>query len=98
MHRSSSASAGGGAGALVRGGLEGVVERLQLGARAVTALQGQRDQVVGEPGVLRQQRPVQIGAEDVVAEDSLECVLAVVAEPFEEAAGRMHTGAQGGGA
>ena len=50
------------------------------GAVAVAALQGQFDQVVGEPGVLRQERAVEVGADHVVAPDALEAVAAVVAE------------------
>src|SRR5580765_2069663 len=67
-----SATQGDIAGAGFGGGLELVVERLQVGGRAVAPLERQRDQMVGEPGVLRQQRAVQIGADQVVPADALE--------------------------
>ena len=44
--------------ALVRGGLEGVVEGLELRLGPVAAPERDLDQPVGEPGVLRQQRSV----------------------------------------
>ena len=54
----------------------------------VAALQRQRDQVVGQPGVLGQQRAVQVGADQVVAPDALEAVAAVVAVALDDAAER----------
>src|ERR1700679_2280416 len=85
-----SGGAGGGPGALVRGGLELVVERLQLRADPVAALQRQRDQVVCEPGVLGQQRPMQVGADQVVAANPLEAVPGVVAVALDDAPERLH--------
>ena len=65
------------------------------GRAPVAALERQGDQVVGEPGVLRQQRAVQVGADQVVAPHALEAVVAVVAEAAERparAAGRRGRG------
>ena len=54
--------------------------------RAVAALQREGDQVVGQPGVLGQQRAVQVGADQVVAAHALEPVAAVVAEAVQHPA------------
>ncbi len=91
-------TAGGGAGAGVGGVLERVVERLELGPGAVAALQRERDQVVGQPGVLRQQRAVQVGADQVVAAHALEAVAAVVAVALQHPAERLGAGAEVGAA
>src|SRR5437763_3094483 len=61
------------AGAHVRGVLHGVVERCELHA------QRRLDQAVRQPHVLRQQRPVEVGADHVPAMYSLQPVAAVVA-------------------
>ena len=52
-------------GRLVRGGLERVVERRRARARRLAAGEGELDQAVGQPGVLRQQRAVEVGPEHV---------------------------------
>ena len=68
--------------------LEPVVERLQR-PRPATPCKRHLDQVVGEPGVLRQQRPVQVGADRVADPDALEPVPAVVAVAAEDPAQRF---------
>ena len=54
-----------------------VLERSSSGSSSTS--ERQLDQPVGEPDVLRQQRPVQVGADHVAAAHALEAVLAVVA-------------------
>src|SRR3954471_7436428 len=59
-----------------------VVERLELDP------EGQLDQPVRQPDVLRKQRAVQAGADHVAAPYSLEAVLAVVAVAAQDSAER----------
>jgi hypothetical protein len=80
----------------VGGALEGVGEGIEGRALAVAAAEGELDQVVGEPGVLGQQRAVQVGADQVVAVDALEAVAAVVAEAVQDPAERLGAGAEVG--
>src|SRR6185436_11460118 len=70
-------------GELLRRQLKPVIERRQLGPLAIAALEGERDQVIRQPGVLRQQRAMQVGADQVAIAGALEPVLAVVAETLE---------------
>src|SRR5436190_11363812 len=82
------------AGKLRGGELEPVLGRLQPRTLPVPPLQGQGDQAVGKPGVLRQQRPVQVGADQVEPANALEAVAAVVPKPLEDAAERLGLGAE----
>src|SRR3954454_17063191 len=72
------------AGFGVRLVLERVVERLE-----VVEAQGGGDEPVGETRVLRQQRAVQVGADDVAPAHALEAVAAVVAVAVQHAAQRL---------
>ena len=75
--------------AAVGGALEPVVERLDF-------LDSQRrgDQPVGEPGVLRQQRPVQVGPDHVGAARALDRCRAVVAVAAQHPPERLALGAE----
>src|SRR5205807_9193675 len=66
--------------------LDLVVERLEL---ALCDAERERDQPVGKPGVLGQQRPVQIRADRVAATGSLVTAAPVVAVTAEYAAERL---------
>ncbi len=68
-----------GQGHLVGAVLGGVVERRELDRLPGLSLQRDPDQLVGEPRVLGQDRAVEVGGEDVVADRALGAVLAVVA-------------------
>src|SRR5215207_234941 len=83
---------------LVRGGFEPVVERPELRRRAEAAGEGEGGQVIGKPGVLGQQRTVDVGAEQVGAVHALEAVAAVVAEALDHATERLGPGAEPGAA
>src|SRR5689334_21968901 len=78
----------------VSGVLELIVERCQLRPSAVAPLEGGSDQAIRQPDVLRQQRTVQVGADQVVASRALEAVLAVVAEALEHATQRLSARSQ----
>ena len=74
----------------MRRGLELVVERLEdrrLPARAVR--RRLREQPVGEPGVAREQRPVQVRADRAADPAALVAALAVVAEARDHASERL---------
>ena len=64
--------------------------------RRRSGARGQRDQAVGEPGVLREQRAVQVGAEHVQAAHALAAVGAVVAVPVQHPAERLGVGPEVG--
>src|SRR5262245_54026194 len=76
------------------GRLESVRERLELRFRARQAADRERDQPVGEPGILRQEGPVQVGADQVEAPDSLESVAPVVTVTVQDPAERLRTRAE----
>ena len=63
-------------------------------ARAALEAERRGDQPVGEPRVLGQQRAVEVGADDVVAQDALEARGARVAVALQHAAERLLAGAQ----
>src|SRR5215207_7897423 len=74
-------------------GLEGtvlrnVVEEFELEGFVYPA-QGVQDQLVGEPGVLREQRAVHVGTVGVEAPGALGAVLAVVAVTYDNFAERL---------
>src|SRR3954447_8788711 len=75
-------------GRVMGGHLEAVVQGLELGLRTLAARQRHLDQAIGEPGVLGEQRAMQISADDVVSPDALEAVLAVIAEAADAPPGR----------
>src|SRR5215211_282305 len=75
-----------GPGGGVRGGLEPIGERCQPGHASGPPAERERDQMVGEPRVLREQRPVEVGPDQVLARHPLSPVLAVVPEPVKDAA------------
>ena len=84
-------------GGVVRGGLELVRRAARApAAEPVRRLDRERDQAVGEPGVLGQQRAVQVGADQVEAPDALVAVAAVVAVAVEDAAERLGARAEVG--
>src|SRR6476469_9472431 len=66
-------------GVLVGGCLEPVVERRQLGLGAVSPGQSELDQAIGEPGVLGQERTVEVGTDHVRPPHPLQAIGAVVA-------------------
>ncbi len=74
--------------------LQPVVERLELNRGPGSPLERGRDQTVGEPGVLRQKRAVQVGADHVLVPHSLVAVLAVVAVAVEHPSERCGVRAQ----
>src|SRR3972149_1739227 len=80
---------------LVGLGFDLIVERRQL-YLAVAAAQRQHDQVVGEPGILRQQRPMEVRAVRVSVCRAFGAVLAVVAEPRHHLPQRVGRGTQDG--
>src|SRR5215207_9860410 len=74
--------------------LEPVVERRELDRAARAVLQPPGDQPVGEPGVLGQQGPMEVGADHAPADAALAAVLAVVAVPVDHPAERPRARAQ----
>src|SRR6478736_5344830 len=70
-------------------GLELVVERLEHGLRTRPPGDPERDQAVGEPGVLRQEGAVEVGADHVCLLDALAAVTAVVPMTVEDSAERL---------
>src|SRR5437588_7180982 len=68
--------------------LEAVVER----GKRLRAAERACDQPVGEPGVLGQERAVQVGADDPAAADALAPVPSVVAVTAEDPAERARVG------
>src|SRR5579884_2763381 len=79
---SAQAAEHGGVGAV----FQGVVQGGEGGGReGAAAAQGQGQEVVGQPGVLGQQRPVQVGAVEIVDHGALGAVLVVVAAASEHA-------------
>src|SRR5690349_6639220 len=89
-------AAGDGRGALGRARLELVVERLQRAAAA--PLERVLEQLVGDPRVLRQQRPVHVRADDPLAPAALGAVLAVVAGAGDHPPERLDAAAEPGAA
>src|SRR5689334_20796265 len=82
-------SAGGGAkSGFVRPGLELVGKRLELRARARSALDGEGDQVIREPSVLGEQRAMEVCPDQVEALHSLVSVATVVPVTVHDAAER----------
>jgi hypothetical protein len=61
-------------------------------ARRGAAPDRERDQAVGEPGVLRQQGPVKVGADQIAPFDALAAVGAVVAVTVQDAAEGLRPG------
>src|SRR3954447_2632966 len=83
-------AAGGSAqGGFVRIGLEAVVEGLELRARPGSALDGEGDQVVGEPRVLGEKGAMVVCADQVEALHALVAVAVVVPVPVENPAQRL---------
>ena len=75
--------------------LEGVLERLELG-RLLAGRVRQRlcEQPVGEPGIPRQQRAVEVRADRAADAAALEAGLAVVPEAGDDAAERLGAGVE----
>src|SRR5688500_16660648 len=84
--------------ALMARGLKLAVQGLQLRLRSLTAGDRQLDQAVGEPSVLGQERPVEIGAEEVAPAHTLEPGLAVVPVALDDPSQRRRVRAQIGAA
>ena len=74
-------------------GFDGIFERTQGYISAVTVLESPTEQQVGKPGVLWQQRPVQIGADHMVQDRSFVAAFAVVAMTTHHSAEWHTTGA-----
>ncbi len=76
--------------------LELVRQRLEWGslAAAEPVRECLREQPVGEPGIARQERPVEIGADDAPGAAALEAAFAVVAEAREHPSERLGTGVE----
>src|SRR3954447_7204543 len=72
-------------GARVRGILQRVVELRERQRQP----EGRGDEPVGEPGVLGQQGPVEVRADDGSAQNALEPGVARVAVPAQDAAERL---------
>ncbi len=84
------------AGGPPRVGMRQVLERVVEGRQRLLGTDRGGDQPVGEPGVLGQQRPVQVGADDVARPDALVAVAPVVAMALEDPAQRRRSRAQTG--
>src|SRR5690348_14471941 len=70
--------------------LQLVPERLELGRLAPGAMRERlRQQPVCEPGIARQQGPVEVRAEDTAGAAALEAALAVVSEACQHAPERL---------
>src|SRR3954451_1834687 len=85
-------------GGLMRGALELVGQALERRARPGVPLESRRDQVIGEPGVLGQQRAVQVGADQIETLPPLPAVPVVVPVSVEDPAERVGRRAQVGAA
>src|SRR5438132_7202439 len=72
-------------------GLELVVERLELRRLAVAMRERLRQQPVGEPGIPREERPMEVRAERTPQAAALPATLAVIPEPGHDAAERLRT-------
>src|ERR1700729_334348 len=72
---------GGPQGTAVSVVLQAIVKRRE---RTEVDAQRGRDQPIGEPGVLRQQRAMQVGADRVAAPGALESAVPVVAEAAQD--------------
>ena len=70
---------GGVVGVVLVGVVEGFERQQGRGLRIAAALEGVRDQPVGEFGVLGQRRPVQVRADDALVDKTLKAIVAVVA-------------------
>ena len=66
-------------------GVSGVLEPVIEARPAAREPERGRDQPVGEPGVLGEQRTVQVGADHVAAADALVAAVPVVAVPLQDA-------------
>ena len=66
-------------GGVLVGVVEGLERQQGCGLRIAAALEGVRDQPVGEFGVFGQRRPVQVRADHALVDQTLKAVVAVVA-------------------
>ena len=77
-------------------GFELVGQRLQLGRLAVAMRERLREQPVGEPGIPRQERAMEVRPEGASDAATLPTTLAVIAEPGHDSAERLRALVQTG--